>query len=237
MRLPLVERFHSVQGEGWNAGRSALFIRFAGCNLDCVFADGSVCDTPWEKPQEKVELKELVDWVDEALDKVDIGLDPETWPMVVITGGEPTIAPAFDALVEELLTLPVYIAVETNGTRWRPALKLVHHVTVSPKDNVKHGYKLPNRDMDPTMDPRVWALPPDEYRYVITRRDEPVPPVHPVRRATYVSPAFEDDGQGTYYLEHGARMVPGAVERCLEIVQQDPRFRISLQTHKFLGVR
>lgn len=230
MKLALVERFRSVQGEGWNAGRDALFIRFAGCNLDCVFADGAVCDTPWEKPREKTDLAAVLGWVE---------AEAEAESMVVVTGGEPTMAPAFDALVTGIRDLGVYVAVETNGTLWRDGLAVADHVTVSPKDGpgIRHGFKLPNRAADPTPHPKVLALPPHEYRFVITGPDDPAPPYHPAQRGHYLSPAFEDDGTGLYYMEHGPRVVPGAAARCMEIVNADPRWRISLQTHKFLNVR
>lgn len=242
--LPLVEKFHTVQGEGYNAGRDAMFIRFAGCNLDCVFADGAVCDTPWEKPQEKLTLEDTLAWVDAETahhDDRDLlrNAEPEQWPMVVLTGGEPTMAKAFDELVRGLRERLVYIAVETNGTIWRDGLLECDHVTVAPKDGpeISHGHKLKGRDHDPTVHPQVRSMIPDEYRYVISGPDTPVPPYHPARRGNYLSPAFEADGSGQYHFHHGGRIIPGAAERCMEIVRADPRWRISLQTHKFLGVR
>jgi len=95
--IPLVEVFYSVQGEGVNVGQPAVFVRFAGCNLDCVFADGSICDTPWRKPAFKMTISHLLGRVEALIsDKLKVmkGL-----PWVILTGGEPTAHPSFDALV------------------------------------------------------------------------------------------------------------------------------------------
>lgn len=224
--LALVERFYSVQGEGGNAGRAALFIRFAGCNLDCVFSDGSICDTPWRKAKLKVEMGELLEWC-------------ESWragsavlPMVVITGGEPTMAPAFNHLVAELKGQGYYVAVETNGTIWRTNLEVCDWVTVSPKDwDVEH----PTATTGPSLNPSVQDLPPHEWRYVIGEFT-PAPPYRP-GGSHYVSPATLADGKGLENILGFPGFVPGAVDRCLEIVANDPRWRVSLQTHKLLGVR
>jgi organic radical activating enzyme len=45
MNFPVLEMFHSIQGEGIFTGAPSIFIRVAGCNLRCVFK-GSRCDTP-----------------------------------------------------------------------------------------------------------------------------------------------------------------------------------------------
>ncbi len=232
--LPLVEYFYSVQGEGRNAGRAAFFIRFAGCNLDCVFADGSICDTPWRKVREKISMREILHHVDSAVRSTTSSpVHQDQWPMVILTGGEPTMAVLFDDLVMELSTRRVYVAVESNGTIYRTGLHTVDWLVVSPKDQVGHGNPLTTPDVDP----RVHTLV-KEYRYVISGKDAPVPTFRDGTAVHYVSPALEADGTGQEILiGKTPRFVPGAVERCLEIVQSDPRWRISLQTHKWLLVR
>lgn len=223
--LPLVEYFRSVQGEGTNAGRDAWFIRFAGCNLDCVFADGAVCDTPWQQVAVRVQLGALVEWM-------DAGGFRKPGSMVVLTGGEPTLHPAFDTVVATLRRQGRYVAVETNGTRWRRSLPDVNWITVSPKDDT--GQHQHVRTGTTTLDDALVRHRPNEYRHVIAP-DSPIPLLRPVRPsgARYLSPAFEADGSG--YLR--SRPVEGAVERCLEIIAADPAWRLSLQVHKLIGVR
>jgi organic radical activating enzyme len=244
--LALVEYFYSVQGEGANTGRAAFFIRFAGCNLNCVFADGAICDTPWQKAREKLTIDQLIFWMKTQLEAhikhphdglggrmIDwFYLPQEQLPIVILTGGEPTMAPAFDELVKALKHWHFTVAVESNGTRWREGLEQVDHLVVSPKDRISHNNPLGS----PELDPRVVALPPAEYRYVITGADDTVPPFYPAANH-FVSPALASDGSGMENLTGTPSFAPGAVDRCLEIVQADPRWRLSLQTHKWILVR
>jgi organic radical activating enzyme len=227
MKAALVERFYSVQGEGANAGRPALFIRFAGCNLDCVFADGAICDTPWRKATEKVKVHDLLTWVDQVW-KYSGGTSWSIAPIVILTGGEPTMSPAFSLLVPKLKQAGYYVAVESNGTIWREVLRLVDWLVVSPKDEVDHAAPLDQPDLHPDVE----ALPPHEYRYVIAG-DSPTPPYRS-GSVHYLSPAVLSNGDGALGFEGFA---DGAVDRCMEIQRKDPRWRLSLQTHKFMALR
>ena len=83
------EIFYSLQGEGRNTGRAAFFVRFSGCNLKCPF-----CDTDFTKYQE-MSAQDIIDSM-----KALIG-DVSTMPMVVLTGGEPTLQ-VDESLMEEL---------------------------------------------------------------------------------------------------------------------------------------
>lgn len=239
-KLPLVEKFLSVQGEGANAGRAAFFVRFSGCNLDCRFADGSVCDTPWQKAQEKPTMGEVVQWLISETARVVkrpfASLPPSLTPIVILTGGEPTMARAFDDIVGCLKAYEFYVAVESNGTLYRDSLVEVDHLVVSPKHDVQHGPRmLPTRSNMP--DPRVLELA-HELRYVITA-DSPPPPEEWTAPHRFVSPALLADGTGVEWQdpEYFPRFAPGAVERCMEIVLGNPLWRMSLQTHKWLRVR
>jgi organic radical activating enzyme len=113
MKYKINEIFYSIQGEGYWAGRAAIFIRLAGCNLDCSF-----CDTDFKK---KTELTES-----------DIILLIEHYKsdMVVITGGEPTIQD-LSHLVNLLKKHNYYVAIESNGTN-EFSVNL-DWVTISPK--------------------------------------------------------------------------------------------------------
>ena len=208
----------ALQGEGRNTGRVAAFIRFAGCNLDCMFADGSICDTPWRKAKEKTTVGEVVEWaVNELLWPPRVPFpNPDNRPMAVLTGGEPTMAPAFDELVKRLQDTGFYVAVETNGTLWRDGLAFADWVAVSPKDGVTHVN--PSRT-DPRPDERVLRHA-DEMRYVITDYDAPAPPINPHATHHYVSPAMRSDGKGK--VEAHPQFVPGAVPGCIGIILKDP---------------
>lgn len=88
MNFPVLEMFHSIQGEGIFTGTPSIFIRVAGCNLRCVFK-GSRCDTPYSS----FELdKPIVDTVEGAIEYFNEFYKqcPNT-SHIVFTGGEPML--------------------------------------------------------------------------------------------------------------------------------------------------
>lgn len=114
MVLRLSELYASFQGEGPNAGRPTVFVRFAGCNLKCP---GWPCDTP-QAIDPKIFTKEQRLLTPEALGEEIVALGI---PYICLTGGEVFLQPAQD--LESLLqylykhhTSPVEIEVFTNGT-------------------------------------------------------------------------------------------------------------------------
>lgn len=243
-KVALVEVFASVQGEGFNAGRDAVFVRLSGCNLSCVFADGVYCDTPYQQMNLKPSLDELFE---EAIPRLcpPPHLDratKEVSTMLILTGGEPTHHPAFDALTVIARAKGYYVAVETNGTRWRTGLKFCDWITVSPKDDVQQGSPARYHNHNPqssALDPKVVQLMEEragEYRYVISGPHALVPLYRRAERH-YLSPAVKSDGSGEEWKTGFPGFVDGAVERCLEIIAKDPRWRLSIQTHKVLRVR
>lgn len=250
-KMSLVEVFRSPQGEGYNAGRDAVFVRFAGCNLSCVFAEGAVCDTPYQHANIKVTLEDLFEaevavWRVRPPPPLMLSVTMlRDRPMLILTGGEPTMAPMFDQVVHEAKDRGFYVAVESNGTHWRDGLMHAHWVTISPKGSVQQGSPAPlhnHRPQSAELDRRVidWMVgtagESGEYRYVISGLGDEVPEFLPAFRH-YLSPAVKSDGMGQEWRTGFPGFVDGAVERCLEIVQADARWRISVQTHKFLGVR
>jgi len=106
------EIFRSLQGEGLNAGRAAVFIRFAGCNLACPW-----CDTDHSQFSQMS--------MDQILDTVR-ALNPM---LIVATGGEPLLQ--LDAELAVNLQDRAPLAIETNGTRLPTFTP--DWITVSPK--------------------------------------------------------------------------------------------------------
>ena len=110
------EIFYSIQGEGANAGKPAVFVRFSGCNLKCPF-----CDTDF-KEHRIMSQEEIV----EEMERVNTG----SCTLCVLTGGEPTLQ-YDEALATALRKAGYIIAMESNGTI-APAAK-VDFLTISPK--------------------------------------------------------------------------------------------------------
>jgi len=119
-----VEIFESLQGEGRNAGRPCVFVRFAGCNLNCAWCDTDV------RERFVLSLDDLVAEVKGCRAK-----------SVILTGGEPTIQPDMPELVARLKAEGYWIAVETNGLVAADWLPFVDYVACSPKADFADRYE------------------------------------------------------------------------------------------------
>jgi len=207
------EIYYTLQGEGAQTGRAAVFLRFAGCNLwsgreedrataTCRFCDTDFVGTDGPGGGRFPDAGALAAAVAAAWEapQPDRGR-----PLVVCTGGEPLVQ-LDEPLVEALHREGFEIAVETNGTRTPPAG--LDWVTVSPKAGAElvltsgHELKL--------VYPQAGAEP---------ARYEPLP-----FSAFFLQPMDGPDRE---------RNVAAAAAYCLA----HPRWRLSLQTHKLVGLR
>ncbi|HLG99558.1 MAG TPA: 7-carboxy-7-deazaguanine synthase QueE [Bryobacteraceae bacterium] len=98
--MKIAEIFYSLQGEGGLAGTPSVFVRTSGCNLRCTW-----CDTPYTSWAPQGEERTIASIIDEV--------NRYGAPHVVITGGEPMIAPAIEELTHALTQ---HITIETAGT-------------------------------------------------------------------------------------------------------------------------
>lgn len=103
--------FYTIQGEGPFAGKPAVFIRLAGCNLQCP-----LCDTDYTSNVDRMEPTFVVQAIRNLVELHDISFPPEQL-MVVITGGEPFRQQGLDLLIWELCHgITKNVQIETNGT-------------------------------------------------------------------------------------------------------------------------
>jgi len=117
--LPVVERFYSLQGEGYNTGKAAFFIRLAGCDVGCGWCDSK---NSWNLNNHPlIPIKEIV--ADIIRHKAEY---------VVITGGEPLIHP-LDGLCTLLKKNNLKILLETSGSC--PISGIFDWICLSPKRN------------------------------------------------------------------------------------------------------
>src|SRR5580698_1859648 len=106
--MRIAEIFYSVQGEGGLVGVPSVFVRTSGCNLRC-----SWCDTPytsWTPEGSDLSIDAIVDEVSRY----------RAARHVVLTGGEPMIAPGMVELSRRFRALGTHITVETAGTVFAP---------------------------------------------------------------------------------------------------------------------
>lgn len=211
MAYAVKEIFYTLQGEGINAGRPAVFCRFAGCNLwtgrevDRSTAACSFCDTDFVGTGGAGGGK-----FERASDlaKVVAALWPGSTaaePFVVCTGGEPLLQ-LDAALVNELADRGFAIAIETNGTCLPPSG--IDWICVSPKAGA--ALKL------------TWG---DELKLV------------------YPQPGIDPEAFESYAFDHLLLQPMDGPERerntvlAIEYCLTHPHWRLSLQTHKFIGLR
>lgn len=211
-RYSVKELFYTLQGEGANAGRAAVFCRFAGCNLwtgrevDRENAICNFCDTDFVGTDgpggghfaSPIELAKAVsaNW--------KAPLSARAKPLVVCTGGEPLLQ-LDEELIRAFQEADFEVAIETNGTKLPPLG--IDWICVSPKAgtellvNSGHELKLifPQKGAEPELFNRLNF---DHF---------------------FLQPM---DGPSR---EENTRL---AIQYCLE----NPQWRLSLQTHKLIGI-
>jgi 7-carboxy-7-deazaguanine synthase len=147
------EIFYSLQGEGFLAGVPSVFVRLAGCPLRCRW-----CDTKYA-------------WSAEAGRQYDIAeiiRAVQQWPcrFVVITGGEPMIAPELRQLSYELRAVGKHVTIETAGIAYLPDLAC-DLMSISPKlsNSIPDEAKLAALHKDSSLDIAVLAELLANYDY------------------------------------------------------------------------
>ena len=211
MSYQIKEIFYTLQGEGANAGRPAVFCRFAGCNLwsgreqdrasaTCQFCDTDFVGTDGTLGGKFANADALADQIEAQWSALD-----KDHRFVVMTGGEPLLQ-VDSALIDALHARGFQIAVETNGTIAAPSG--IDWVCVSPKagsnwiQRVGHELKV------------VWPQPGLDL--------EALEAAHFTHR--YLQPM-----DNIFRQEN--------TQRCIIICMQRPAWRLSLQTHKITGIR
>ncbi len=119
-KLPLVEEFYTIQGEGYNTGKAAYFIRLGGCDVGCKWCDAKESWNPRLYPP--VDVDKIIDKTLECKAK-----------SIVITGGEPLLYP-LDYITKELKKHDVEIFLETSGSH--PLSGEFDWICLSPKRNL-----------------------------------------------------------------------------------------------------
>ncbi|WP_216900694.1 7-carboxy-7-deazaguanine synthase QueE [Synechococcus sp. CCY 9618] len=202
----VVETFHSLQGEGIHAGRSAFFLRLAGCDVGCPW-----CDTKHSWPEAAHPRRPLADLAAEARAAAAAGA-----AFVVITGGEPLQQP-LDALCAALGAVGLPLHLETSGVgRLSGGFDWI---TLSPKP-----HRLPATELLACC---------DELKVVVTGPEDLA-----FAEAMAAAAGRRAPGRaGPQLLLQPAWDQPAARELTVAYVRSHPAWRLSLQSHKWLGVR
>lgn len=191
------EIFHSLQGEGFHTGTAAVFVRLSGCNLRCEF-----CDTA-HSAGTMMTIDQIIDAVNRY----------PTAPLLVLTGGEPSL------VIDEAMLGALHsatgkvITIETNGTH--PLPSGIDWVTLSPKTGFAGG------DLAP-----VVLTHCDELKVVYVGQDL-AQYDHIEARHRFLQPCYVSDP------EQRRRGIADTVAA----VMSHPEWRLSLQTHRYLNIR
>ena len=203
------EIFYTLQGEGYNAGKAAVFCRFSGCNLwdgkekNRENAICSFCDTDFVGTNGalggKYRLNNLVDKI------------TKLWPstkknkFIVFTGGEPLLQ-LDNLLIKEIKANNFKIAIETNGTILPPPG--IDWVCVSPKAKSNFILKKANEIKlvypQESLDPRKFEeLEFDHF---------------------YIQPLYN-------------KKLKENNKKAIDFVLKNPSWKLSIQSHKYIGVQ
>lgn len=212
MSYSIKEVFYSLQGEGFHSGRPAIFCRFSKCNLwtgreeDRADAVCQFCDTDFIGTDGQNGGK-FPNAEDLAQHLLKFWPDQQVTPFVVLTGGEPLLQ-VDKALVDTFHRHDIEIAIETNGTKQAP--QDIDWVCVSPKAGapllLDHGHELKLVYPQPDLMPEKVADLNFDY-FFLQPMDDKDPKI-------------------------SAENIKKAVQYCLN----HPQWKLSLQTHKLLGI-
>lgn len=197
------EVFYSLQGEGLRAGTANVFVRFAGCDLQCSMMPGPLspggfdCDTNFSGGR-KLTAEALLE---------QMAARGGPCRNVILTGGEPMLQ-VDGELLASMRGRGWFIALETNGNH-EVGRDWFDWVTVSPKV-AEHTIK---------------ALEADEVKYVI-HHGQAIPKPRVKATNKLISPAWDP-----------ARGFTDSLAWCIQLIKENPEWRLSMQQHKLWNVR
>jgi len=196
-RLPLMEDFYTIQGEGFYQGSAAYFIRLGGCEVRCVWCD--VKDS-WDVNEHPItDVKLMAEKAKSSGSKI-----------AVVTGGEPTMH-NLDGLTHALKQAGLRTHIETSGAY--PISGDWDWVCFSPKK-----FKPPHESVPPQA---------DELKVVIFHKSDLA---WAEEFAKQVKPTCE------LFLQPEWSKEKDILPMIIDYVKKDPRWKISLQVHKYMDI-
>lgn len=219
--LPVVEKFHSLQGEGFHSGRSAFFIRLAGCEVGCPW-----CDTKqsWDKDiHPEISIESLLIDINHARDN---GAS-----FIVITGGEP-LQHNLNSLCYEIKQRSqinkgksIKIHIETSGVN--EITGVYDWITLSPKRHKppkEYFLKNFNELKIVISDEKDIEFAKRIRKKILELEGEKsnMSPKKLIEKNYYIQPAWKN--------KNGFNLA-------INFVKNNPNWTLSLQTHKYLNLK
>lgn len=195
--LPIMEQFYTIQGEGYNTGKAAYFIRIGGCDIGCHWCD---VKESWD-----ANIHPLTNIRD-----VIKNLEAYNAQSVVVTGGEPLIY-NLDKLTAELKNKKIDTFIETSGAY--PLSGMWDWICLSPKKN-----------MSPLAESYVKA---DELKVIVYNQHDFI----------WAEEQAAKVGRNCHlYLQPEWSKLNILLPQIIDYVKTNPKWMISLQTHKFMNI-
>lgn len=206
----IVEIFESLQGEGYNTGMPAIFIRLGRCDLACAW-----CDTDY------------LSYTHMPLSTILESIQHYSTKNIIITGGEPAIHPRLTVMLDALKALGYYLCIESNGLHQIPTQ--IDYIATSPKAGYAERY-----------DDRNGLTQADEVRIVVDLevgeeafiRFAQTMAQKITANQYYLSP-LEKDGQMNI---HQTIRLLGVLNAKQDKILNSVRCQLSVQTHKWAGI-
>jgi len=205
-KLPVMESFYTLQGEGYHQGRAAYFIRLGGCDVGCVWCD--VKDSWDADAHPKFSIDEIInkansEWL-VASDSLSLK------PLIVITGGEPLMH-NLDELTKAIQTQGFETNIETSGSS--PLSGSWNWICLSPKK-----FKAPL--------PEILPLANELKIVVFNKADFD----WAEKYAAQVNPNCK------LYLQPEWDKAATVTPLIIDYIKANPKWRLSLQIHKYINV-
>ncbi len=209
------EIFYSIQGEGFLIGTPALFIRFQGCNLRCVWCD----------EKSALDFDKLAKPYESALKEIEDMLSLHNPPLIVLTGGEPLLNEDFINVFNHLKSLKKTIQIETNATILKEEIQGVlqsyenTYITLSPK--YISNYKIDDKFLAFKKNIELKIVVDEHLSESVLERDYMRPFIE--KGLLILQPLWE--GNGVRFLD-----------KAMELAQKF-NARVIPQMHKLLGLK
>ena len=214
--LPVVEKFHSLQGEGFHSGKSAFFIRLAGCKVGC-----SWCDTKHSWDSSKFPLIPIETLLEDIKDAQGKGA-----AFIVLTGGEP--------LQHDLDDFCKIIKTKNKSQNQSP-IKI--HIETSGVNNISGVYDWI------TLSPKRHKPPKDYFLFesneikIIINDIKDIDFANEVREKIINIEKQNKKSNGKKYFVQPAWDSSKGLSLAIEFAKMNPNWSLSLQTHKYLSIQ
>ena len=197
LKLPIMEEFYSIQGEGFNTGKPAYFIRVGGCDVGCFWCDVKESWNPNLHPL--TTFTQIIE-------------NTKKYPAksIVITGGEPLLY-NLNFLTQQLANNGVEVFLETSGAHVLSGIW--HWICLSPKKNMPPLAEVYQRA--------------DELKVIVFNKDD-------INWAESHAKKVTDTCK--LYLQPEWSNKEKIMPLIIEYVKENPKWNISLQTHKYLQI-